>query len=252
LTVQPQTSANHATRLALIVAAIAALILATFYLVSPVLGTHVAPVFVDGNASCGQLNVAYDHEFKIEPVTGGLHNDPSSDFSVTLTLHNTADGQTFDWVSNLPVDAVFAKGGSEGNLYVYAPPATADTGLHAPANASGDWAGLSHISFCFNDVPEESEAPPSQTPEGSEGGSTSTPTPTPEGSQGGGTGTPEPSQTPEGSQAGATGTPAASLPNTALGLPASGTLATIFFGAVLISALGALAYANVVAVRRRR
>jgi hypothetical protein len=29
-------------------------------------------------------------------------------------------------------------------------------------------------------------------------------------------------------------------------------LATIFFGAVLISALGALAYANVVAVRRRR
>jgi hypothetical protein len=35
-------------------------------------------------------------------------------------------------------------------------------------------------------------------------------------------------------------------------LPSSGTLASIFFGTILISALGALAYANVVAVRRRR
>jgi hypothetical protein len=35
-------------------------------------------------------------------------------------------------------------------------------------------------------------------------------------------------------------------------VPSSGTLATILFGSILISALGALAYANVVAVRRRR
>jgi hypothetical protein len=35
-------------------------------------------------------------------------------------------------------------------------------------------------------------------------------------------------------------------------LPLSSTLSTMFFGALLISALGALAYANVVAVRRRR
>jgi hypothetical protein len=55
----------------------------------------------------------------------------------------------------------------------------------------------------------------------------------------------------EGSVAGGTGTPAPSLPSTALGLPGSGSLATIFFGATLIASLGALAYANVAAVRRR-
>ena len=56
----------------------------------------------------------------------------------------------------------------------------------------------------------------------------------------------------EGSVGGGTGTPAPSLPSTALGLPGSGSLATIFFGAILIASLGALAYANVTAVRRRR
>lgn len=242
MTVQAQTPARNASRLILALAAIAGLILATFYVVSPARGIHVTPVLVDDNKSCGQLNVVYDHEFKIEPVTGGLKDDPASDFEVTLTLNTTADGQTFDWVSNLPVDAVFAKGGPGGNLYVYPGGATSDTGLHAPGNDSGTavstppWAGLSHISFCFNDVPEETPTP--------------TPTPTPEGSEAGGTGTPTP--TPEGSQAGGTGTPAPSVPNTALSLTGSGSLATIFFGAVLIASLGALAYANVTAVRRRR
>jgi hypothetical protein len=204
------------------------------YVASPVRGTHVTPQLFQGNPTCGTLNVAYDHEFKVEPVTGGLHEDPASDFEVTLTLHSTADGQTFDWVSNLPVDAVFVKGGPGGNLYVYNG-ATSDTGLHAPGNDQGiavstpPWSGLSHISFCFNDVPDE------------------TPTPTPEGSEAEGTSTP----TPEGSQAGGTGTPAPSVPDTALGLAGSGSLATIFFGAVLIASLGALAYANVSAVRRR-
>jgi hypothetical protein len=121
-----------------------------------------------------------------------------------------------------------------------------DAWVDLPADTTYNNLVLSHI--CRG---EEAGSPtPTPTPEGSQGGSTSTPTPTPEGSQGGSTSTP--SRSPEGSQLGATGTPDPSLPNTALGLPSSGTLATIFFGAVLISALGALAYANVVAVRRRR
>jgi hypothetical protein len=56
----------------------------------------------------------------------------------------------------------------------------------------------------------------------------------------------------EEQELGGTGTPAQSLPNTSLGLSGSGSLATIFFGAILIASLGALAYANVTAVRRRR
>ncbi|MEX0630650.1 MAG: SpaA isopeptide-forming pilin-related protein [Chloroflexota bacterium] len=72
----------------------------------------------------------------------------------------------------------------------------------------------------------------------------STPTPTP---------TLTPTPTPEGTQAGGTGTPAPSLPSTGMNLPViGGTLAAILFGAILIASLGALAYVNVVAVRRRR
>ncbi|MGH2488765.1 MAG: hypothetical protein ACRDFR_04020, partial [Candidatus Limnocylindria bacterium] len=52
---------------------------------------------------------------------------------------------------------------------------------------------------------------------------------------------------------GGTGTPAPSVPSTAVNLPSSGgSLAALLFGFVLIAALGGLAYANVIAVRRRR
>ena len=49
----------------------------------------------------------------------GTYSDPNSAFEVEITLN--ADG-SIDFVSNLPVDAVFIKGGNEGgNLYVYDP-----------------------------------------------------------------------------------------------------------------------------------
>jgi hypothetical protein len=64
----------------------------------------------------------------------------------------------------------------------------------------------------------------------------------------GGEGTP----TPEGSQAGGTGTPAASVPSAAMDpLPGGGPVATLIFATILLGSLGALAYANVAAVRRR-
>jgi hypothetical protein len=170
--------------------------------------------------------------------------DPGITSALEIHAQFTDSGDLHDLSNWVP-------GGQVHHFYIYT---TGDDVLtDAWVNTNGSDAGLLNLShFCRG---EEEESPsPSPTPEGSQGGSTSTPAPskTPEGSQGGGTGTPDPSRTPEGSQLGATGTPAASLLNTALSLPSSGTLATIFFGAVLISALGALAYANAVAVRRRR
>jgi hypothetical protein len=181
--------------------------------------------------------------------------DPGITSALQIHAQFTDSGDLHDLSNWVP-------GGQVHHFYIWT---TGDDVLtDAWVNTNGSDAGLLNLShFCRG---EEEESPsPSPSPEGSQGGSTSTPTPSPEGSQGGststpspegsqggGTGTPDPSRTPEGSQLGATGTPAASLPNSALGLPSSGTLATIFFGAVLISALGALAYANAVAVRRRR
>jgi uncharacterized repeat protein (TIGR01451 family) len=57
----------------------------------------------------------------------------------------------------------------------------------------------------------------------------------------------------EDQQQGGTGTPAPSIPNTALNQPSTGgSLGALLFGFILMTALGGLAYANVVAVRRRR
>jgi hypothetical protein len=60
-----------------------------------------------------------------------------------------------------------------------------------------------------------------------------------------------PTPTPEGTQAGGTGAPAPSIPNTAVSLPGSGSLATLLFGTILIGSLGALALANARGVPRR-
>jgi hypothetical protein len=109
--------------------------------------THVEPVFVADNPTCSDL-VPGTFELKVEPVSDGTFSDGT--LTVTVDVRDTNDGQVFDWTSNIGVDAVFAKGGPNGNLYLYDPEATSDTGLHAPANDSGQWAGLSHISFCYD------------------------------------------------------------------------------------------------------
>jgi hypothetical protein len=106
--------------------------------------THVDPVFVAGNPSCPAGFI----EFKIEPVASGDYTDGV--LQVSITVNNTSAGETFDWESNFGIDHVIVKGGPNANLYSYNPEETEDDGLHAPAGPSGKWAGLSHISFCYD------------------------------------------------------------------------------------------------------
>jgi hypothetical protein len=227
-----------ATRSMLALAAVSALALSMIWMMSPVLGTHVTPTLIEGNASCGELG-EYDHEFKIEPVASGSYDDPASDFSVDITVNDTADGQTVDFESNLGVDAVFVKGGDAGNLYVYDPAETSDDGLHAPANASGKWAGLSHISFCFNEAPTSQSPSPTPTPEESQPASASASVPA------------SASPSGEGSQLGGTGTPEESQSNTALGQNGVNPLPTVLFSLILLGSLAGLAFANVKTARNR-
>ncbi len=56
----------------------------------------------------------------------------------------------------------------------------------------------------------------------------------------------------EGETGGGTGTPAASLPNSAVTSPAGAPIATLAFGLLLMSSLGALAFVNVRSSARRR
>jgi LPXTG-motif cell wall-anchored protein len=106
---------------------------------------------VPGNPTCADL--APDGttwtELKYEPVVDGQDSDGT--LTVTVDVHPNEDtGPTFDWSSNIGVDAVFVKGGPNGNLYLY-DEATSDTGLHSPTNPqNGKYYGLSHLSFCYD------------------------------------------------------------------------------------------------------
>jgi uncharacterized repeat protein (TIGR01451 family) len=129
--------------------AVLASLLLPILAVTPAGATHVNPVEVAGNPPCP----AGTTELKVEPVISGPYSDGT--LSVTITVNNTAAGQTFDWTSNIGVDAVIAKGGPNGNVYTYNPEATADTGLHAPVGSSGTFSDLSHISFCYDISPPD-------------------------------------------------------------------------------------------------
>jgi len=112
--------------------------------------THVNPKSVAGNPTCSQLvtGVAGLKELKVEPVADGTYSDGT--LTVTIDVSDPAQGQVFDFKSNIDVLAVFVKGGPGGNLYDYRPNGVkSDLGLHAPEGPSGKYAGLSHISFCY-------------------------------------------------------------------------------------------------------
>ena len=109
---------------------------------------------VPGNPTCGDLapEGASWTELKVEPVEDGTFDDGV--LFVTIDVSDTPDGPVFDWTSNIGVDAVFVKGGNNGTLYLYDPPAESmgDTGLHAPVNPNNDkFFGLSHVSFCYDE-----------------------------------------------------------------------------------------------------
>ena len=112
-------------------------------------GSGATLTFVRGNATCSDLapSGANWSELKIEPVNNGTFTSSDGSFSVTIANSN---GRYFDWTSNIGVDVVFVKGGTDGNKYSY-DEATSDTGLHSPINPSnGQPYGLSHISFCYD------------------------------------------------------------------------------------------------------
>jgi hypothetical protein len=115
---------------------------------------------VPGNPGCDDVapeGVTWI-ELKVEPPEDGEFSDGT--LTVNVDVSDTDDGQVFDWDSNIGVDAVIVKGGPNANVYFYDPESMGDTGLHAPVGPSGEWAGLSHISFCY----DEDDVPPPTTP----------------------------------------------------------------------------------------
>lgn len=103
------------------------------------------------NPSCTDFGVGWS-ELKLE---GGDMSTGGTDGTLTVVISNFVQSDSgtpgsFDWSSNIGVDAVFVKAGSDKhNLYAYSPEETSDTDLSPQA---GQGNGISHISFCYGEL----------------------------------------------------------------------------------------------------
>ena len=144
-------------------------------------------------------------EFKLEGAA--LSEGQHMSGPLTVTISNLTE-DSFDWQSNIGLDAVIVKGGHAGTyLYRYDPPveAVSDNGLAVPDSANNS---ISHISFCY-DFADDVSPTPEPTPDPGTGvTSDPAPEPAPEGGTGVGTGVgtgPNPEPAPEGGTSVATG-----------------------------------------------
>jgi hypothetical protein len=131
------------------VALVVALLFGVLALVEPAIAAPDVPATpIDGNKSCADLGLG-DYELRLEGRQ--LQNGTYTDGTLSVTLSNSVfsggELKSFDWSSNIGVDAVLVKAGTGENQYLYDPPAESkgDDGLVAYQNR-----GVSHISFCYD------------------------------------------------------------------------------------------------------
>ena len=141
----------------------------------PALAASVTPTPIsnDNNPTCGDFGAWI--ELKADPPQNGQISDGTLTVTISSFVQSTSDTPgSFNWSSNIGVDAVLVKAGNDQhNLYVYNPESTGDTGLSPQA---GNGNGISHISFCY-DAGTPPSNPPSNPPGGGVAGGNPTPTP---------------------------------------------------------------------------
>ena len=147
----------------LVAAATAASLAFALFLVvaDSVLAASVDPEFLPGasntDKTCATNEGSGQSWVELKLDGGSLSNGVHSDGTLSVTIANLTSN-SFDWSSNIGVDAVIVKTGADGtNLYRYDPPleSTGDTNLITPGNN-----GISHISFCYDDDPTTTTTAP--------------------------------------------------------------------------------------------
>jgi hypothetical protein len=145
---------------------------------TPISAGGVTPYIIDGanpggNRTCEEVGLAFfgDKEHyrcessRSDYESGGfLHsfgditgNDGCGINQITVDV---TEGTYVRFVSTTGVGAAIVKGSDDANVYAYDPQVISDSGLASPPNASGNPAGLSNLTFCWNPdapVPPESE-----------------------------------------------------------------------------------------------
>jgi len=116
-----------------------------------------------GNVTCEQIGYA---------KSSGRINYADSGFAAAFARQGLTvgviSGTYVTWSSPFPVGAVIVKGGPRANVYEYVPGRVGDSGLASPVNASGNPAGLSNLTMCWNPgAPGPDPEAPTTNPEGS-------------------------------------------------------------------------------------
>ena len=139
-------------------ASIAAAIILTS---APSFASSVEPTHFQGTAACSSFSDRWA-EVKAAPRDGTY-----SDGTLTATI-TTFDGTSFDWSSNITLDAVLVSGpDGAGNFYRYEPDQSSDSGMQAPLMSNGSPASIVDVVFCYgpSNVPNPSPtATPTVTP----------------------------------------------------------------------------------------
>jgi hypothetical protein len=204
-----------------------------------------------GNPTCGDFVPAGQAWTQFKLDAGNLGNGTYSDGILIVTISNYVNSNSgtpgsFDWSSNIGVDAVFVKAGTDKhNLFVYDPESTGDTDLGPQA---GQGNGISHISFCYDNDPQTPSAPPSSAPSAPPSSAPSDKPSTPPSSVASAAPSSEaPSESPFGEVLGLEGAPAVTLPPTDTLVASTDDFST---GPVLIVIGSLLGLAVLLTVRR--
>jgi uncharacterized repeat protein (TIGR01451 family) len=192
-------------------------------------------------ASIQQELLCGDIHIKKTPDPAGPVN-PGTSVTYTYKVSNSGDtpltNVTVSDDTCSPVVLVSGKTGNNllenGEIWVYQCTMPLQATTKNEACADGNFIGGGHDSACDDVTVEVLQPTPVATP-------METPVVTP-----------VVTPTPEQSVEAATGTPAPSQPDTAVDLLGDGSLPVVVFTLLLVTSLGALAFANVQALRRGR
>jgi hypothetical protein len=124
---------------------------------SPVSAGGVTPYVIDGdnqggNRTCAEVGYAFYSDSNYFEFSSARtnYNSGSFDASFPSGLSVNTNGTNVSFTSTFPIGAVIVKGSNDANVYAYNPQVKSDSGLASPVNASGNPAGLSNLTFCWN------------------------------------------------------------------------------------------------------
>ena len=105
---------------------------------------------VAGNPTCADRDLLGAIKIEGDDLALGDYATPVGTVTITdVAYDGDGDPRYVDFTADFPLEEVIVKGGNAANVYAATESATSGDDLHAPTNASGNFAAISHLSFCY-------------------------------------------------------------------------------------------------------